>query len=164
MLDGILAEASAAGAREDRRVERRWTLAQPRIEDLHDIAAQRRAAELSPLAVTTEVGARVERHVLPAKRGQLGDAQARLDGDEQDRAVASSDPCGGVGGVEKCLDLFVAEKLDDPALEAPARDREHALAVQRVGGVGGGHGAYFLGPVARSVASWRSSGTASMYQ
>src|SRR2546430_15926798 len=101
MLDGILAEASAAGAREDRRVERRWTLAQPRIEDLHDIAAQRRAAELSPLAVTTDLGARVQRHVLPAKRRQLGDAQARLDGDEQDRAGASSHPSGaGRGGGE----------------------------------------------------------------
>src|SRR6266478_7214367 len=36
--------------------------------------------------------------------------------------------------------------------------------LQERGEVGGGHGASFLGPVARSVASWRSSGTASMYQ
>ena len=82
------------------------------------------------------MGAGAERHVLSTESGQLGNPQARLDGDEEQRAVAPSDPGGGVGAVEEGLDLLLDEELHDPALKALARDGEHALTVQSVGRVG----------------------------
>jgi hypothetical protein len=258
-LDGILAHASAAGTGEDRRVGIRRTLMQPGGEDPRDIAAQGRAAELAPLAVGADVGAGAERDVLAAERGQLGDAQPRLDGHEEERVVAPPDPGGGGWDIEEGLDLLLPEEFHDPAREALARDREDPLAQQGVGRlrerdvaeegverrtagiaaargvaalalegieelaeeggvevgereagggtaearggeaqeqaegvavgghrvrarppllqqaigkeglqergkIGGAHGASSRGPVARSVASWRSSGTASTYQ
>jgi hypothetical protein len=70
---------------------------------------------------------------LAAEGGQLGDAQACLKADQKERAVAPSDPGGEVWGVEKGVDLPVSEELHDSALEALARDREDALAEERVG-------------------------------
>src|SRR5207245_9215702 len=108
-LDGILAQASAAGTGKDRRVGIRRTLTQPCGEDPRDIAAQGRAAELAPLAVAADVGAGAERDVVAAERGQLGDTQPRLHGNEEECAVAPSDPGGGVWRVEEGRDLLLAE-------------------------------------------------------
>jgi len=132
-LDGVLAQASTAGTGEDRRVGSRRTLTEPCFEDPRDIAAQGRAAELAPLAVAADVGAGAERDVLAAERGQLGDTQPRLHGNEEECPVAPSDPGGGVWRVEEGRDLLLAEEFHDPALPALARDREDPLAEQRVG-------------------------------
>src|SRR6187551_2808668 len=78
----------------------------------------------------------VERHVAPAKRSQFRDAQAGLDGDEENRAVASPNPGCRVGDSKECLHFFMAQELDNPAREALARNREHALAMESVGGLG----------------------------
>ncbi len=91
-LDGVVAEGSAAGAREDRLVGRLWQPVQPRPENAHDIAAQGRAAELPALAEAADVGAAAERDVRAPQGDQLRDAQARLDRDEQQRPIALSDP------------------------------------------------------------------------
>jgi hypothetical protein len=79
------------------------------------------------------VGASAERHVLAAERGQLGDAQACLDGHEEESVVTPADPPGGVWGVEEGRDLLLVEEFHDSTLEALARDREDPLAEQRVG-------------------------------
>ena len=89
-LDGIVTQASAARAGEYRSVGVWWAFAQPGVEDLRDLGTQGRAAELAPFAVATDVSAAAQRHVLAAQGGQLGDAQAGLDGDEQERMVAPS--------------------------------------------------------------------------
>jgi hypothetical protein len=70
---------------------------------------------------------------LPAEGSQLGDAQPGLEADEEERVVAASDPSGDVWGAEKGIDLTVFKELHDPTLEALARNREDALAEERVG-------------------------------
>jgi hypothetical protein len=132
-LDGILAHASAARAGEDRLVGFRRTLAQPCFQNLRNIVAQGRAAELSPLALAADVGAGAKRHVLAAERGQLGDAQTGLDSDEEESVVAPSDPSGKVWSVEKDIDFLLSKELHDPSLEAFARDGEDPLAEERMG-------------------------------
>jgi hypothetical protein len=121
-LDGVRAQAAPAGTGEDRRVGFQGALTQPCLEDLRDIAAQGGAAEPSPLAVAADVGASAERHVLAAERGQLGDAQACLDGHEEESVVTPADPPGGVWGVEEGRDLLLVEEFHDSTLEALARD------------------------------------------
>jgi hypothetical protein len=121
------------GAGEDRRIRLRWTLTQPSLEDLTDVPAQGSAAELAPLAEASDVSAGAKHHVLAAECGQLRHPQARLDGHEEERAVAPSDPGGGVWRNEEDLDLFLGQEFDDPALEPLARDREDSLAEERVG-------------------------------
>ena len=114
VLDRILAETSTAGIGKDRLVGGRGTLLQPSLENLGDIWAQGCAAELAPLALAANVGTGAKRHVLSTESGQLGNPQARLDGDEEQRAVAPSDPGGGAGAVEEGLDLLVDEDSTIP--------------------------------------------------
>ena len=85
-LDRIFAEAPTTDTGEDRRVGFRRPLAQPGLEEPRDVAAQRRTAQLPPLPVAADVGTAAEGHVLSAERNELGDAQVRLDGAEEDLA------------------------------------------------------------------------------
>jgi hypothetical protein len=73
--------------------------------------------------------------VLAAEPGQLGDAQAGLEGDQQECVVATTDPAAAVGCGEQGVDLFAAEEGDDGPLEAFGRDGEHALDQRGVLGV-----------------------------
>src|SRR5712691_2895124 len=134
-LDGVVAEASAAGARKDRLVGRRREPGQPRREDAYDIATQWCASELPALAAAAEVSAGTEHDVGAAQADQLRHAQARLDRDEQQCSIALSDPGAGVGGVEEGRDLLVGEELHAPALEALGGDRQRALTAERMSGL-----------------------------
>jgi len=111
MVDAILAHASATGAWEDRLVGFRRTLTQPCFQNLPDLGTQWGGADLSPLAETADVGAGAKRHVLAAKRGQLGDAQTSLEGDEEERPVTPSDPCGFVWSIEERIDSILSEEF-----------------------------------------------------
>src|SRR6266498_3463323 len=78
------------------------------------------------------MSADAERHVLASERRQLGDAQARLDGNQEERAISPSDPGGVVRAVQNCLDFLVVKERHDAALESFARDSEDALAEERM--------------------------------
>jgi hypothetical protein len=114
-------------------------LAQPGIEHARNVAPQRSAARLSPLAPTTDMRAASEHYVLAAKRNQFRDPQARLNGDEQEGAVAAANPGGGIRSRKERLDFLGRQKLDEPALESLARNREHPLAQQCMCGLGQSH-------------------------
>ena len=81
-LECILAHTAAATTGENRRVGLRWKLTQPGLEDRCNVAAKRRAAQLSSLADAADVGTGPQRHILATKRRQLRDTQTRLDSDE----------------------------------------------------------------------------------
>jgi hypothetical protein len=42
---------------------------------------------------------------VPVEADQLGEAQARLDGDQQQGVIAAADPRRPIGRAEDCLDL-----------------------------------------------------------
>jgi hypothetical protein len=78
------------------------------------------------------VGTGAKRHILAAECDDLADSQTGLDRDEEQGTVASTDPGSKVWGVEKSIDLLLAEELHYASLKALARDRKHPLAEERV--------------------------------
>ena len=71
-----------------------------------------------------------ELHILVSKCGDLGVAQTRLDGDEQERSVSPPDPCPGIWSCQKGSGLFVREKLSWATLVPFGRDGKNALTVE----------------------------------
>ena len=69
-----------------------------------------------------------ELHILAPKRGNLAVAQARLDGEKQQRPVPPANPCLGVGSCCKGGNLFLGEKLDGITFITLGGDRENTLA------------------------------------
>ena len=100
-FDGVAAEVAAAVVGEDGRVGGGWAFVQPGFEDARDVAAEGGGAELAAFAVAADVGAVVEGEVLALEADEFGDAQSGLDGGEEERAVASAMPGGGVGAGEQ---------------------------------------------------------------
>ena len=84
------------------------------------------------------MGAVAEGDVLALEADEFGDAQAGLDGDEEERAVASAEPGGWVGAGEQGFGFVLGEVLDVVVVVAFAGDREDALAVEEVPGVAEG--------------------------
>src|SRR2546425_5305876 len=73
--------------------------------------------------------------VLNKKAGQLGQAQASLEGEQEQGVVTSTDQGGAVGSGQEGLDLGPVEEGDQGALEALERDGEDALDERGVFGV-----------------------------
>jgi hypothetical protein len=139
-FDGIVAEAPASEAWEDGSVRSRGLLTEPCFEDVDGVVtAQRRAAELAALAEATNMGAGPEGDVFTPQGDELRYAQARLDRDKEQSAIAATDPGGGVRSGEEGGDLVIIEEFHESALEAFARDGEDLLAVKRPGGLREGH-------------------------
>ena len=55
--------------------------------------------------MATHVGTGAESHVSAVESNEFRDPQARLDGNEEKRAVAPSNPGSGVGSVKESLDF-----------------------------------------------------------
>jgi hypothetical protein len=74
-----------------------------------------------------------ELDVLPTKGCDLAIPEARLNGDEQQRLIPTSDPCARIRSRDKGGSLFLCQKLHGTALVALGRDRKDALALQSAG-------------------------------
>src|SRR4029077_19246414 len=81
------------------------------------------------LAGAAYVGADPEMHVGPAKVDQLGDAQAELDGDEEQCVVTAPEPRATIGRSEENVGLFGREECDRASAMALVRYRQYALDV-----------------------------------
>jgi hypothetical protein len=84
-----------------------------------------------PLAMNMRTGS--QHDVLAAQASQLGDPEARLNGEQKQCPVAAPDPGGMVDRRQKGVDLFPIEKFDGPPLVAFGGHRQDALAEQRMG-------------------------------
>jgi hypothetical protein len=134
-LNGVFTHASTARTGKDRPIGLWWRRAQPCFYHLGDLAAQGCTAELPPLAVAANVGAGTERDVLAAEGGELRDAKAGLNGDQEKRAIAPPYPRDRIWGIEEGVDFLLVQELHDPAFETLAWDREDTLTEERVGGL-----------------------------
>jgi hypothetical protein len=77
------------------------------------------------------VGSCPKLHVLPPKRREFTVAQAGLNGQEEQRSIAPSDPCSEVGRCDQSAALFFGQECDDRAFMPLRRNRQDSLAVQR---------------------------------
>ncbi len=132
-LEGVGAEAAAAGAGEDERGCVVGLLVEPGAEHRDDVGSQGCAACLAAFSEAADVRAGAECDVRVLQGGEFGATESGLEGDEQEGPVASADPGGGVGCGDERSALFLVEELYGAALGALAGHGEHALAVQGVG-------------------------------
>jgi len=82
---------------------------------------------LAAFAQAADVRSGVQADVGAAERGEFGDPQAGLDGQDQQGVIAATGPGVSVRGGEKRGDLGLGEVGDQPAIEAFGGDRQDAL-------------------------------------
>jgi hypothetical protein len=76
------------------------------------------------------VSASTELHILVTQGRDLAIPEARLNRDEQQGLIPSSDPCARIRSCDKGSGLFLGQKLHRAALVAFRRDCKDALALQ----------------------------------
>ena len=81
-----------ADAGEERIVGEPGWVAQPRFERGDGIATERRASVFPAFPQAAKMRARPQDDVLAFKADHFGDAQSRLESDQEKRAVAAPDP------------------------------------------------------------------------
>jgi hypothetical protein len=123
---------------------------QPGGEHGLGVGGERDGALFSALAVAVDVRAGAEHDIAAVEADELGDAQAGVDGDGEDGAVAPAFPAGLVGGVDERGRLVGGEVADGAFLVAFGRDREHAS--DRGGVLGVAQGGVFEQPADRGQA------------
>jgi hypothetical protein len=72
---------------------------------------------------------------VPVEADQFGEAQARLERDQQQGVVAAAEPRRPIGGGKDCLDLRARQEVHLPLVVALARYGEHALDQRAVRGL-----------------------------
>jgi hypothetical protein len=134
-LDGVGAEAPAAGGREQRVGRRAGVFAEPGFEDRPGRGDERRASLLASLADGVHVRSGGEGYVAAGESCEFGDAQPGLDGEGEHGVIATSGPAGLVAAAEQRVDLVVGQVGDEVALGAFGGDGQHALDGSGVFGV-----------------------------
>jgi hypothetical protein len=72
---------------------------------------------------------------LAFQSNQLGNPQAGLHGNQDQRSIATADPGGTIRNCEQCIDLFSVEKLDRFSDVAFIGHRQDPLAMQGIRGL-----------------------------
>jgi hypothetical protein len=72
---------------------------------------QRRASLLSPFADTSDMGAVTEMDGIPIEADQLGEAQACLSREQQQRVIAASEPCRSIRSGKDRLNLGPGQEM-----------------------------------------------------
>ena len=95
-----------------------------------------RVSELTSLTrADIELGTGAEFDVAARERGELRDAQSGLDGDEQQRVVATTDPGAAIRRCEDGVDLVVGEERDELSVRPLGGYGKHPLDQRRVLGM-----------------------------
>ena len=79
------------------------------------------------------MGAAAEMDGVSVETGQLGEAQARLGREQQQRVIASSKPCRSIGNGQDCLDLRSGQEMRLTLVVPLAGYRKDALNMRAVG-------------------------------
>ena len=91
------------------------------------VGGQRGDPLLAALAQTVHVRSDAEADVRAGQRGEFGDPQAGLDGQDQQGVIAAPGRGVGVGSGEQRRDLGFGEVGDQAAVEAFGWDRQDPL-------------------------------------
>ena len=88
---------------------------------------QRRTPLLPPFANTPNVGAGAEVDVIPVEADQLGEAQSRLDCEQQQGVIAASEPRRAIRHGKYRLDLGARQEMHLPLVVPLVRYRQNPL-------------------------------------
>ncbi len=97
------------------------------------MVSQRRASFLSPFADTSNMGTVTKMNGIPVEADQPGEAQACLSREQQQRAIAASEPCRSIRSGKDRFDLGSGQEMQLALVVSLARYREDALDVCAVG-------------------------------
>src|SRR6516164_11551548 len=98
----VRAQSSAARAWKDNAVGGLACFIEPCFEDFGDRFAKRNGALLSSLAEDFDVSACSEPNILASQAGHFGQAQACLQGRQQERVIPATAPGALVWCIQKC--------------------------------------------------------------
>lgn len=132
-LDRVSAQALSTSPGKQRLFGLRAPLSEPGCEDRDNLLSQWGGALLPALAGTANMSATAKDDVAACQARELRDAKAGLNGHEQQRAIAATDPGGRVGCRGQGLGFLSGEELDEPAFVSFRGDREYALTEKGVG-------------------------------
>src|SRR5712691_4242701 len=127
VLDSVAGERAAATRGKERVGRAAGSLGEPNLEGRYRPGQQGRDPVLAPLAVAADVRAAAKVDVATGQASQLGGAEPRLDGQEQQRVVASTGAGRTVGTGQERIYLGASQEVDERAVEAFGRDGEHTL-------------------------------------
>jgi hypothetical protein len=123
----ITPQRSAAGTGKHRCCRAALLLALPGAQGGDRVFAERRTPLFAAFPLTADMGSCPQRDVVPAEPAYLGDAQARLDPQEQQRPIASPHPRLLIRRGQERLDLTVGQKGNRRPVVAFTGNRQDAL-------------------------------------
>src|SRR5258708_7756918 len=129
----VRTQSSTADTREDDTVVGGACFIEPCFKNSGDGFAERDGALLSPLAEDFDMSARAECYVLTFQAGHFGQAQACLQGCQQERVIPATAPGALVRRVQKCVDLRARHEVDQLAVKAFSRHGQDALDLSTMG-------------------------------
>ena len=127
VFKGIAAECTPGPGREQRVRGPTGAFGEPGAQEGDGARGQRRDPLFSPLAGATEMRTGPEMDIGRGKPDQFGGAQAGLDGESEERSVASPGPGRPVRRGQQRLDLHFGQVCDQPSFEAFRRDGENTF-------------------------------------
>ena len=130
-LQRVGAHSPAIATREDEIVSLALLAGQPFLQYCGNVGAQRCASHLSAFSEAADVSACAQLHVLAPKRCEFTIAEAGLNGQEEQRSIAPSDPRFQSRRCDQSGALFFRQECDRSAFMPLRRDRQDPLAVQR---------------------------------
>jgi len=130
LLQGVCAEAPSLRTREEGVFRFPALLGQPFLEVCGDVGTQRRAAHFAAFPEAADVSACTKCHVLAAERSDLAIAEARLNGNQQERSVAPPDPGRRIWCCHQGIAFVFGHEFHGATLIALRRNRQDALAMQ----------------------------------
>ena len=130
VFNGIAAEPFTSDGREDGRIAIASAFLEPLLEGSGSVPPQRRAALLSSLALATDMRAGSQHDIATIEIDQFGDAQAGLQGEQQDRPIAAANPGRWIRCCKQRLHLGSIDEVNRSPHIALVRHGEDALAVQ----------------------------------
>src|SRR3984957_11452715 len=133
VLHRVRTQSSASDAREDDIVVGGACFIEPCFKNSSNGFAERNSALFSPLTKDLDMSARAECYVLTFQAGHFGQAQACLQGCQQERVIPSTAPGALVWRLQECVDLRARHEVDQLAVKAFGRHGEDALDLSTMG-------------------------------
>ncbi len=124
-FDRVACQLTAGAGREQRVGWHACPFAHPDLEHGDGLSGEWRDSLLPALAESAQVSAGAELHVGAGQADHFGDAQAGLNGGEQQRVVAPAGPGRAVRACQERFDLPGVQERHGSSVAAFGGDREH---------------------------------------
>lgn len=106
---------------------------EPRFEEAPGALAKGQNALLATFADEANGFALILGHVAGPQMDNLGNPRARIVEQLKEQTVSAASPAGRTRSLQDCLDLYLREETNQPALPPLSRNRQDALYLRRLG-------------------------------